>query len=56
MGQSPKEQDDQMAHPAPDVPEPDTSGDFEYPHGWRLALVMIAIFTGMFLVALVRSE
>lgn len=38
-----------MAPPVPDM-HPD---DFIYPTGFRLALLMISIFLGVFLVALV---
>ena len=41
-----------MAPPAPGM-EPT---DFVYPSGFRLALLMISILVGMFLVALVRSK
>jgi hypothetical protein len=45
-------QDNEIAPPAPDM----QPADFVYPSGFRLALLMISIFVGMFLVALVRSE
>lgn len=32
------------------------SASFAYPTGFRLALLMVSIFLGMFLVALVRSQ
>jgi hypothetical protein len=41
-----------MAPPAPGM----QPTDFVYPSGFRLALLIISIFVGMFLVALVRSK
>ena len=58
MGLQPKPQEDETATPATETLtlQHGTTDDFVYPAGWRLALIMIAIFTGMFLVALVRSR
>jgi hypothetical protein len=44
--------ENEIAPPAPGM----LPTDFVYPSGFRLALLMISIFVGMFLVALVRSE
>jgi hypothetical protein len=41
-----------MAAGPPPVAEP--TGDFVYPKGLKLALLMLSIFLGIFLVALVR--
>ena len=43
-------QEDKIAPPAPGMQHT----DFVYPSGFRLALLMVSIFVGMFLVALVR--
>jgi hypothetical protein len=45
-------QKDEVSPPAPGM----QPTDFVYPSGLRLALLMISIFVGMFLVALVRSK
>jgi hypothetical protein len=45
-------QENEMAPPAPGV----QPTDFAYPSGLRLALLMISIFVGMFLIVLVRSN
>jgi hypothetical protein len=36
-----------------DVQDMQTANDFDYPSGLKLALLMVSIFVGMFLVALV---
>ena len=56
MRRLPKKQEDEMTTSAPETQQPATTDDFVYPEGWRLALIMTAIFTGMLLVALVRSK
>lgn len=54
-------QGDEMTQSTPDVElteptEPTEPTDFVYPSGFKLALLMISIFIGMFLVALVCSN
>ena len=50
MKQQPPEE--KLAPPASDT----QPTEFVYPHGFRLALIMVSIFIGMFLVALVGSN
>jgi hypothetical protein len=45
-----------MASPAPGTQQLAVTDDFVYPTAGGLALIMTAVFTGMLLVALVRSK
>jgi hypothetical protein len=55
MTQSEEHHEELPALPVSEKQAPADVDNHDYPTGWRLALIMTAMFTGMFLVALVCS-